>query len=60
MRVHPWDLSLFEPHISHFKIQGREYSTDYLLSVINKYVIQQYPKANVQKENKYENKNLIL
>ena len=60
MRIYPWDLSLFEPYVSHFKIQGREYSTEYLLPIIDKYMIQQYPKANLRQEYKYENKNLVL
>lgn len=60
MRIYPWDLSLFEPYITYFKLQGREYSTEYLLPIIDKYIIKEYPPANPQRENKYENINLIL
>ena len=34
IRIDPCDLSLFDPYISYFKLQGREYSTNELLKDI--------------------------
>lgn len=55
IRIEPQDLSIFEPYITYFKLQGREFTTDYLIMDIEKY-IKNYP-TEILDEEKYENKN---
>lgn len=58
IRIEPYDLPIFEPYISHFKLQGREFTTDYLINDIKRY-LKKYSTKYLHEE-KYENKNFIF
>jgi hypothetical protein len=55
IRIEPQDLYLFEPYITYFKLQGREYSTTNLLKDIILYTTNfKYLNPNLNTdENKY-------
>ena len=57
IRIEPQDLYLFEPYITYFKLQGREYSTTNLLKDIILYTTNfKYLNPNLNtNENKYQN-----
>ena len=55
IRIQPYDLPIFEPYITYFKLQGREFNTEYLINDIKKYS-KQYSIKFLHPE-KYENKN---
>lgn len=55
IRIEPYDLPIFEPYITYFKLQGREFTTENLL-----YDIKRYTKCYSTKflhSKKYENNN---
>ena len=53
IRINPYDLPIFEPYIAYFKLQGREFTTEYLINDIKKYS-KQYSTKFLNPE-KYEN-----
>ena len=57
IRIHPWDLPIFEPYITYFKLQGREFTTNYLINDIKRY-LKEY--NIISSEEKYENINFYF
>lgn len=54
IRIQPWDLPIFEPYITYFKLQGREFATEFLINDIKRYS-RNYSSKYLHEE-KYENK----
>lgn len=58
IRIEPKDLNIFEPYITYFKLQGREFTTQHIISDIYFYTID-YSYLDLKlDESKYENNNI--